>query len=90
MFVSDVIKTGVWWPIAANQKKKKKMQKYKNTKTWKIFYSEKKSPKLSWLKKNKKMKIKKNEKIKKNIQKKTPQNYHDPWVPNLILFLDRF
>ena len=87
MFVSDVIKTGVWWPIAANQKKKKKkMQKYKNTKTWKIFYSEKKSPKLSWLKKNKKMKIKKNEKIKKNIQKKTPQNYHDPWVPNLILF----
>ena len=89
MFVSDVIKTGVWWPIAANQKKKK-MQKYKNKKTWKIFYSEKKSPKLSWLKKNKKMKIKKNEKIKKNIQKKTPQNYHDPWVPNLILFLDRF
>ena len=32
MFVSDVIKTGVWWPIAANQKKKKKMQKYKNMK----------------------------------------------------------
>ena len=31
MFVSDVIKTGVWWPIAANQKKKK-MQKYKNMK----------------------------------------------------------
>ena len=29
MFVSDVIKTGVWWPIAANQKKKKK----KSTKT---------------------------------------------------------
>ena len=50
MFVSDVIKTRVWWPIAANQKKKKKIQKQK------IFYSEKKSPKLSWLKKNKKMK----------------------------------
>ena len=35
MFVSDVIKTGVWWPIAANQKKKKKnakIQKYKNMK----------------------------------------------------------
>ena len=49
MFVSDVIKTRVWWPIAANQKKKK-IQKQK------IFYSEKKSPKLSWPKKNKKMK----------------------------------
>ena len=50
MFVSDVIKTRVWWSIAANQKKKKKIQKQK------IFYSEKKSPKLSWPKKNKKMK----------------------------------
>ena len=30
MFVSDVIKTGVWWPIAANQKKKKKVRKHKN------------------------------------------------------------
>ena len=51
MFVSDVIKTRVWRPIAANQKKKKKkIQKQK------IFYSEKKSPKLSWPKKNKKMK----------------------------------
>ena len=47
MFVSDVIKTRVWWPIAANQKKIQKQ---------KIFYSEKKSPKLSWPKKNKKMK----------------------------------
>ena len=34
-----------------------------------------------------KNKIKKTEKILKNvIQKKAPQNYHGPWVPNLIKF----
>ena len=32
MFVSDVIKTGVWWPIAANQKKKKKKKVRKHKK----------------------------------------------------------
>ena len=40
MFVSDVIKTRVWWPIAANQKKKKK-----NTKTKNILFR-KKIPKI--------------------------------------------
>ena len=44
MFVSDVIKTGVWWPIAANQKKKKK--KFKNTKIQKHekYFIQKKNP----------------------------------------------
>ena len=50
MFVCDVIKTGVWWPIATNQKKTKTKTKIQKQK---IFYSEKKSPKLSWPKKNK-------------------------------------
>ena len=39
-----------------------------------------------------KIKIKKNKnwKNEKNIiQKKTPQNYRDPWVPNLILFYSK-
>ena len=38
MFVSDVIKTGVWWPIAANQKKKKKVRKHKK------YFIQKKNP----------------------------------------------
>ena len=40
MFVSDVIKTGVWWPIAANQKKKKNAKIQKHEK----YFIQKKNP----------------------------------------------
>ena len=78
MFVSDVIKTRVWWPIAANQKKKK----YKNKK----YFIQKKNPQ-NYLGPRK---IKKWKNKKEYYSEKNQQNYHDPWVPNLIRFLDRF
>ena len=77
MFVSDVIKTRVWWPIAANQKKKNKNKKY--------FIQKKNSQNYLGPRKIKKWKNK-----KEYYSEKNPQNYHDPWVPNLIRFLDRF
>ena len=44
-----------------------------------------KKNKNNWNKSKRKNENKEIEKMKKMIQKKNPQNYHGPWVPNLIL-----
>ena len=60
------------------KQKNKKKNENKKPKKWKNYYSEKNPTKLSW------PMSAKSDKFFIQKEKKT-QNYHGPWVPNLIL-----